>query len=156
MAGTDVSSIYNYREVEPMLATAGQPTEEQLCAVARDGFEVVINLALHDDPRYSLQDETASVTSLGMEYIHIPVNFQSPTESDLQAFFAAMDAHHNKKILVHCAANKRVTAFVGLYRINRLGWPADKAFALMHSVWEPDPVWTTFISEHLKKDLLTS
>jgi protein tyrosine phosphatase (PTP) superfamily phosphohydrolase (DUF442 family) len=152
MAKADVPSIYNYREVDVMFATAGQPTEEQLCSVARDGFEVVINLALHDDPRYSLKDEMASVTSLGMEYVHIPVAFQSPTESDLRKFFDAMDAHQNKKVLVHCAANKRVTAFVGLYWTLKLGWPADQAFALMHSVWEPDPVWSAFISEQTKKN----
>jgi len=147
----DVTSIYNYREVDAMLATAGQPTEEQLLLVARDGFQVVINLALHDDPRYSLKDETASVTSLGMVYVHIPVDFQSPTESDLQKFFAAMAAHRHQKVLVHCAANKRVTAFVGLYRTIKLGWPIDKAFALMHSVWEPDPVWAAFIEEQNSK-----
>ena len=151
MTNADVTSIYNYREVDATLATSGQPTEEQLLSVARDGFQVVINLALHDDPRYSLKDETASVTSLGMEYIHIPVDFQSPTESDLQTFFAAMDAHRQQKVLVHCAANKRVTAFVGLYRTIKLGWPADKAFALMHSVWEPDPVWAAFIEEQSSK-----
>ena len=99
MAKADVPSIYNYREVDAMFATAGQPTEEQLCSV-----------------------------------------------------FDAMDAHQNKKVLVHCAANKRVTAFVGLYRTLKLGWPADKAFALMHSVWEPDPVWLAFISKHTKKN----
>jgi uncharacterized protein (TIGR01244 family) len=151
LTNADVTSIYNYREVDATLATSGQPTEEQLLSVARDGFQVVINLALHDDPRYSLKDETASVTSLGMEYIHIPVDFQSPTESDLQTFFAAMDAHRQQKVLVHCAANKRVTAFVGLYRTIKLGWPVDKAFALMHSVWEPDRVWAAFIEEQNRK-----
>lgn len=147
-SGTE--EIYNYRKADAMLATSGQPTEEQLQYVAREGFQVVINLALHGDSRYSLKDETASVTSLGMKYIHIPVDFQSPTESDLQKFFDAMDAHQNEKVLVHCAANKRVTAFVGLYRTIKLGWPADKAFALMQSVWEPDPVWAEFISQRIK------
>ena len=34
-------------------------------------------------------------------------------------FCAAMDAHKGEKVLVHCAANYRVTAFMGLYRIIR-------------------------------------
>ena len=55
-------------------------------------------------------------------------------------------------MLVHCAANKRVTAFVGLYRTMKLGWPAEKAFALMHSVWEPDLVWSAFLADQLKKN----
>ena len=142
-----VDGIYNYRDVDGSLATSGQPNEEQLLYAARQGFEVVIDLALHGDPRYSLKDERASVRSLGMEYVHIPVDFQSPRQLDLEQFFSAMDAHRGKKILVHCAANKRVTAFLGLHRTMKLGWPVEKAFALMHTVWEPDPVWARFISE---------
>jgi len=36
--------IYNYRKVDDQLATAGQPTEEQLRAAAADGFVAFINL----------------------------------------------------------------------------------------------------------------
>jgi hypothetical protein len=37
----------------------------------------VINLALHNDARYSLRDEAATVRELGMRYIHIPVQFKA-------------------------------------------------------------------------------
>ncbi|MBT9613304.1 MAG: hypothetical protein IV108_08585 [Burkholderiales bacterium] len=40
--------INNFRWCAPDLATAGQPLEEELHAVANAGFEVVINLALLD------------------------------------------------------------------------------------------------------------
>jgi hypothetical protein len=62
-----------------------------------------------------------------------------------------MDANRARRMLVHCAANKRVTAFLGLYRIVRLGWDSEEAFALMHSVWEPDVVWSQFIERVLEK-----
>ena len=93
--------IYNYIRIDERLATSGQPSVDKLEAVAREGFEVVVNLALHDDPRYSLPDEARSVASLGMTYIHIPVKFDAPTEADLLAFFDAMDKHAGKKLLVH-------------------------------------------------------
>jgi len=111
----------------------------------------VINLALHDDPRYSLADEAGCVRGLGMDYVHIPVQFNAPTEENFRAFIAAMDTHRGKKILVHCAANYRVTAFVGLYRVLCEGWAADKAFEPMRSVWEPDRVWTQFIGNMLQR-----
>lgn len=110
---------------------------------------MVINLALHDDPRYSLRDEAGTVRDFGMQYIHIPVQFSSPTEEDFLAFCAAMDSHDGEKTLVHCAANYRVTAFIGLYRIIRKGWEPEKAWEPMRSVWQPDQVWTTFIAEML-------
>lgn len=146
-----ITDIYNYRAVDPELSTSGQPSEDELAAVARDGFEVVINLALHDDPRYSLADESGLVGSLGMQYVHIPVQFGAPTEADMLAFFAAMQETVGKKRLIHCAANKRVTAFLGLYRVLRQGQSQAQAFALMNSVWEPDAAWAPFIAAMLDR-----
>ncbi len=149
MDSAKVTDIYNYRVIDARLSTSGQPSVEELGAVARAGFEVVINLALHDDPRYSLTDEAGSVTGLGMTYVHIPVQFTAPTADDLLAYFAAMESHEGRRMLVHCAANKRVTAFLGLYRILRQGWDPEAAFAPMRDVWEPNAVWSSFISAML-------
>ena len=151
MDDPQLAEIYNYRRIDDTLATSGQPSVAQLSAVARAGFEVVVNLALHDDPRYSLPDETGAVTALGMTYVHIPVQFTAPTERDLLAFFDAMDRHQGRRVLVHCAANKRVTAFLGLYRVLRLNWETGPAFAPMNDVWEPTPVWASFIEAMLAK-----
>jgi uncharacterized protein (TIGR01244 family) len=145
----DLAGIYKHRAVDDTLGTSGQPTEAQLAAIAAAGFRTVVNLALHDDPRYSLPDEAATVRSLGMDYVHIPVQFSAPAEADLRAFFAAMDARHGEKVWVHCAANIRVSAFLGLYRTLRQGWPQDKAFELMRGLWEPDTVWSAFIAKAL-------
>ena len=144
-----ISDIYNFRQVSADLASSGQPREHQLAVIAEAGYNVVINLALHNDPRYSLPDEAASVRALGLDYVHIPVQFGAPTESDLEKFFAAMDQHASERIWVHCAANMRVSAFLGLYRTLRQGWPEAQAFTLMHEIWQPDPVWSKFIASQL-------
>lgn len=139
-----LEQIYNYRSVEPCLATSGQPDEEDLAAIAAAGYDVVVNLALHDDPRYSLKDERGTAQSLGMTYEHIPVIFTNPTKEDLNAFFAAMALHRNKRRWIHCAANKRVSTFVGLYLHLVEGKTMEAAFATERSVWEPNPVWAEF------------
>ena len=82
-----ITDIFNFLSINLSLSTSGQPTEAQLSSLADQGYEVIINLALQNDPRYSLPDETGLVTSLGMQYIHIPVQFDSPTELDLELFF---------------------------------------------------------------------
>ena len=151
MTADNLTGIYKYRAIDESLATSGQPSVAQLAAVAEAGFNTVINLALHDDPRYSLPDEAGTVRSLGLNYVHIPVLFGSPTEGDLVAFFAAMDAHRGEKVWVHCAANIRVSAFVGLYRVIKLGWPRDRAFELMNTLWEPNEVWTAFVEDMLAR-----
>src|SRR5262245_23098836 len=109
----EITDIYNYLRIDDRLSTSGQPSVEELGAAARAGFEVVINIALHDDPRYSLPDERGTVESLGMTYEHIPVKFDAPTEQDLFAFFDLMVQHSSRRMLLHCAANKRVTCFLG-------------------------------------------
>ena len=150
MASSRLDETYNFRPLDARVSTAGQPNEAQLSDAANRGVQVVINLALHDDPRYSLKDEAACVRTAGMEYVHIPVPFAAPSESDLLAFFDAMDEHRHKKVFVHCAANKRVTAFLGLYGVIRQGLAPVRAFAPMRSVWESDDVWKTFIERTLR------
>ncbi len=126
------------------------PTAEQMKEVADAGVKVVINLALANSPR-ALADEDKIVQSLGMKYIHIPVEWDHPTRQDLEEFFAAMDAHKNQKVHVHCQANYRATAFVALYRILREGWKQEDAIPIMEKIWNPEdfPVWQQFIDENL-------
>jgi uncharacterized protein (TIGR01244 family) len=151
MTASALSSIHNYRAVDDSLCTSGQPTVAQLAGIAAAGYTTVINLALHDDPRYSLPDEPGTVKSLGLTYVHIPVQFAGPTEADLLSFFAAIEAHGNEKLWVHCAANIRVSVFLGLYRVIKQGWEVERAFELMHELWRPNEVWAAFIQAALEK-----
>jgi uncharacterized protein (TIGR01244 family) len=149
MTISPLSCIRNVRVLDERLATSGQPSEAQLATIAAAGYEVLINLALHDDPRYSLADEAGAVAALGMRYVHIPVVFSDPHAEDLQAFFGAMDAHAGRRVWVHCAVNYRVGAFIGLWRVLRQGWPIDHAFAPLHELWAPDATWRSFIDEQI-------
>ena len=144
-----MDGIYKLLRIDDTLTTSGQPSEAQLGAVAGEGYDVVINLALHDDPRYSLPDEAGTVRALNMDYVHIPVQFKAPTLADLNRFFDTMDAAQGRKVFVHCAANIRVTTFLGLYRVLRLGWDRDRAFEPMRTIWQPYEVWSAFIAQAL-------
>ena len=137
--------IKNLVQVSERIATAGQPTEEQLKAVAAEGFAAVINLGLMD-PRYCLADERASVHATGMSYCHIPVEFGSPQQSQLEAFFAAMDSNADRKVFVHCAANYRVSCFMAMYLRVRWNWTEEQAYELIRATWEPDQVWRDFMA----------
>lgn len=151
MPSSPLAQIYNHRAVDDHLGTSGQPTVAQLGAIAQAGFTTVINLALHDDPRYSLPDEPGTVRALGMQYVHIPVQFAAPTRADLLAFFGAMDTHRGERLWVHCAANMRASAFLGLYRVRRQGVDDKSAFELMRDLWQPNAVWSAFIADALRE-----
>jgi protein tyrosine phosphatase (PTP) superfamily phosphohydrolase (DUF442 family) len=148
----DIHIIYNFLQLSDSLATAGQPSEEELESVATEGYEVVINLALAD-ASYSLLDEEVSVLKLGMEYVHIPVIWKNPIASNLDSFFESMRDYQGKKRFIHCAANKRVSSFIALHRIIRKGWDYDDAMRDMHRIWQPNTIWTDFIKNELSARL---
>src|SRR5258708_21827023 len=142
--------IYNFLPLSAQLLTSGMPTPEQLKSVSEAGVEVVINLALPTSEG-AVPNETQLVDSLGMSYVGIPVNWDHPTRESLVEFMDTMDAHRESRILVHCQANFRATAFVTLYRILRLGWTREQAFPDMNRIWNPKqhPIWDRFIEENL-------
>jgi protein tyrosine phosphatase (PTP) superfamily phosphohydrolase (DUF442 family) len=139
-----ITDIRNFVVIDERLATAGQPTEDQLRDVAADGYAAVVNLGLLD-PKYCLPDEAGLVASLGMAYRHIPVKFDAPAVDDFRAFVAAMDERAGARTFVHCAANYRVTTFVSLYGELRLGWLRSHADELARRVWSPNDTWLAFI-----------
>jgi uncharacterized protein (TIGR01244 family) len=142
-----VDEIYNAIQVHEGLLTGGQPTEDQLRAVAADGFARVINLA-PVEPGRSLPDEAGLVQSLKMSYIHIPVAWTEPKPSDFEAFEQAMGQVTESKTLVHCMANFRVTAFYSLYAQKHLGWSEQQADAFRAKIWQGSnyPIWEDFIA----------
>ena len=145
-----MNDIFNYLYYNEKLSGSGMPTAEQMRSVAESGVEVVINLGPHDVPQ-AIPNEAELVTSLGMEYINIPILWRAPESESLTQFMDAMDARKDKKIHVHCEANYRASAFVMLYRVKRLGWQAAQAIEVMEKMWNPEdfPVWSRFLDEHL-------
>jgi protein tyrosine phosphatase (PTP) superfamily phosphohydrolase (DUF442 family) len=73
------------------------------------GVRHIVNLGLHTHEK-ALPDEAASVSRLGMTYIHIPVDFQNPTDDDFDQFCAAMEQLKEVPVHVDCVANNRVSA----------------------------------------------
>ncbi len=139
-----LASIFNYLPLSASLVTAGQPTEAQLAAVKAAGFQRVINLAPHGLEN-SLPDEAGVVKGLGMDYVHIPVDFKNPTDADFAAFCSAMAQAKDQKALVHCAANMRVSAFMYRYRTQVLGEDKTLAEQDLHRIWKPFGAWADFI-----------
>src|SRR5574341_1800462 len=144
--------IYNFLPLSEKLFTGGMPKTEQLRDASRQGVQVVINLAPHDVPN-AVPNEAALVISLGMQYINIPINWNTPTKEGLDRVIDAMNEHKDSKILVHCEANFRASAFVSMYRILREGWKPEEALGVMHKIWDEDayPIWKMFIEDTLKR-----
>ena len=146
-----VDQAYNYKNVDESLSTSGLLSEEQLGMLSQEGYDVVINL-LPEDSEYAIAKEQCIVKGQGLEYVYIPVDFSEPTTENYQKFATAIKEHSNKKVMVHCAANYRVSAFYAIYASQYLGWSASQAEDFIASIWNLNeyPQWEDFVTTKLQ------
>lgn len=146
---TALDSFPDARRAGERLWTSGQPDAGQLAAAAGQGIRCVVNLALPSSPK-ALPDERAVVEAAGMEYVHIPVLFDQPTEADYLRLESELDQRSGQPVLVHCARNFRVSAFVAVYRVRRQGWTRENALRDLETFWKPEPAWAALLDALLR------
>lgn len=147
-AQSTLSDVLNLREYSDTFASSGQPTAEQFEAIRDAGYERVIYIAFTTNDN-ALANADQVVKGLGMDYLHIPVDWNNPTKRDFYAFADAMQRNPEQKTLLHCQVNARATAFSFLYRVVYEDVPVAEAKADMNSVWQPNETWRDLIFEVL-------
>ena len=140
-----LEDIINILVLSDRIVTAGQPTASQYPAIAVAGYQTVVNLALEESAN-ALPNEGAISASLGLEYIHIPVLWETPKLDNFEEFVRVMSQRNDRQIFVHCAANKRVSAFMYLYHQIVDGIDEATAQLSLAKIWVPNLVWQTFIN----------
>jgi len=143
------NSILNCITISDRITSSGQPDAIQFEAISQAGFQVIINLAMPNSDN-AISNEGSLVTSLGMTYIHIPVPFDSPSLEHLKLFFHFMQTCSDKHVWVHCAVNKRASAFLYLYQTQILNIPAIDAKNFLLPEWIPDTIWQKFLALDVK------
>lgn len=138
-------NILNHIQVLDNLHTSGQPNPEEFEQIRDAGVATVMNLAMPDS-NGALENEAHLVTSFGMNYVHIPVQWENPQEEQFELFRSILTKQLPRKIVwVHCAMNWRVSSFVYLFKINELGIDRQAAYSDLLKVWSPNDVWEQFI-----------
>ncbi len=94
------------------VATAGQPSPEQLRAARDRGIKRVVNLRPHSEPIG--YDEAALALELGLDYVNIPVAGPGDLSVDNVRRLDAALADAGGAVLVHCASSNRVGALFAL------------------------------------------
>ena len=138
----------NSCQIFDWLWTSGQISPDDIARMPAMGIEIVMNLAMLTSPG-ALPNEDRLVTSLGLTYIHLPVNWEVPLRADFERFTRLLNALHGTPTWLHCAMNMRVSAFVYLHR--RLALDHDHATAAppMLAIWQPNETWQAFIDSIL-------
>jgi protein tyrosine phosphatase (PTP) superfamily phosphohydrolase (DUF442 family) len=144
-----MENILNYIKINENISTSGQPSVEQFELISKCGYEVVINLALHDASN-AIESEDEIVTRLGLSYFHIPVIFDNPTEEQLRLFLDLLSMNEDRKVWVHCALNYRVSAFMYIFHKYYLQTPFDDIDLSLLEQWKPSPKWQDLMKIELE------
>jgi uncharacterized protein (TIGR01244 family) len=126
-AQTDPGPIRNFLQVTPEFCTSGQPRVEHFAKLKADGVKAVLNLRQPGEHR--AEEEQEAVKAAGLKYFNIPVNYQNPTDANVDEFLKITDDASNRPMLIHCTAAIRVAAFWMIRRVLRDGMTVDDALA---------------------------
>jgi protein tyrosine phosphatase (PTP) superfamily phosphohydrolase (DUF442 family) len=138
---TSLENIKNFSMISTTLASSGMPTNTELMLVKESGYQHIINLIPGD-----FSDEQQHITTLGMSFEQIAVDWNKPTLADFKHFVRLMDGYQKDKVLVHCRLNYRASAFVYLYQTTQLKVDELIAKEQMNAVWQPEDVWLEYIN----------
>jgi len=143
-----MESILNYCQLTDLIATSGQPGEDQFALIANAGYETVVNLAMPAKVENTVFNEGSIVAGLGMNYFYIPVPWESPELKHLRLFTTILDALKGQKVWVHCMVNARVSAFMYQYLTQTKGIDSEAAKSPLLKKWETkmEPQWQQFMA----------
>ncbi len=140
----------NVVPIADKLATSGQPPASSLAVLSAEGFQAVIYLA-PNTVQDAVPEEQDLLRQQGVEFVHIPIPFDAPSEAHLQAAFAALDRLSGKKTLVHCQVNFRASTVTFLYRVLRLHQDPALAWEAVTRVWVPQGPWRKLVTDQLTR-----
>ncbi len=132
----------------PLLVTAGQPDRASLLKLKAEGYAAVISLA-PGNTADAVADEAEILRAQGIEFVHVPIPWQAPEASHLQATAAALKRYQGKKVLVHCQMNMRASAVTFLYRTIYAQEEPAAAWVAVKKVWTPKDQWAKYVDEQL-------
>lgn len=137
-----IAGIPNSGKISDHLYRGAQPRDPGLVELKKLGVTTIVNLRDEDQPKISWEEKRAE--TLGIRFVHIPVNGWSiPTNEQAAKFLALFRDNPQETIFVHCRfGDDRTGVFVALYRIAIEKLSAEKAVKEMYyfgfnGFWHP-------------------
>jgi protein tyrosine phosphatase (PTP) superfamily phosphohydrolase (DUF442 family) len=137
-----IPGVPNAGKVTEVLYRGAQPREMGLSQLKVLGISTVVDLRSED--REKIAWERKHVESLGMRFVHIPVDgWDPPTDEQVVQFLSLMQNNPSQKIFVHCHfGDDRTSVFIAAYRMVSEKWAAEKAIKEMYffgfnGLWHP-------------------
>ena len=121
------SLLVNGRQPLPGVLTGGQPSLEQLAAIAAAGYKTLVNLRTPAEAPPAVADRARE---LGLQYVELPVaGAQDLTPEKAAALGALLAERGSGPVAIYCASGNRAGALLALEQAQVEGRPAAEALA---------------------------
>jgi protein-tyrosine phosphatase len=124
--------IENFGVVDGRIFRGAQPEEDDYRKLAALGVTTIVDLRGDAEDYARVEAERA-----GLEYVNIKLKSTGrPNDAAVRTFLDTLDRTFargaDSKAYVHCAGGRhRTGSMIGVYRLVRNGWTADRAYAEM-------------------------
>src|SRR5882672_7380816 len=149
----DIAGISTFAQIESTIACGGSTTPGAIQEIKKMGFKSVINLRLASEDGAQVEAEGAAVKAVGMNYVHLPFDMQTPDPKLIDNFIAAVTLPANQPAYVHCAAGGRAAALWMVKRVLADGWDESRALTEANALGLNDrfrPFALNYIHSHGK------
>ena len=140
-----LAQIPTFSVIHEHLFSSAQPSIEQLKLIKEYGCSTVINLALSNAPNH-IENEDRICLDLGLNYIHIPIDWETPSAEQCLLVLDLIDhLVQNEIVWIHCTKNDRSSCLMYVYRQFYMNMDMPTSQDLLHEIWEPNETWTGLI-----------
>ncbi len=137
-----IAGIPNAGKITDVLYRGAQPNGVGLSELKLLGITTIVDLRAED--REKVEWERKHAESLGLRFVHIPVDgWSAPTNEQIVQFLSLLHDNPGQKIFVHCHFGEdRTSVFIAAYRIASDKWPVEQAIKEMYffgfnGLWHP-------------------
>jgi len=137
-----IAGIPHAGKISETIYRGAQPQEVGFSELKLLGITTIVDLRSED--REKVEWERKHAESLGMRFVHIPVNgWSPPTDEQVVQFLSLLRDNPGQKVFMHCHFGEdRTGVFTAIYRIAFEKWSADQAIKEMYffgfnGAWHP-------------------
>jgi tyrosine-protein phosphatase SIW14 len=137
-----INGIPNAGKITEVLYRGAQPREVGFSELKILGVATIVDLRQED--RETIAWERKHVESLGMRFVHIPVDgWSPPSDEQVAQFLFLLRDNPGKKVFVHCRfGDDRTSVFIAAYRMAMEKWSSEQATKEMYffgfnGFWHP-------------------
>jgi tyrosine-protein phosphatase SIW14 len=145
-----IAGVPNSGKINDHLYRGAQPRDAGLLELKKLGVTTIVDLRGEDPEKSGWEEKRAE--SLGIRFVHIPVDgWSPPTNEQVAQFLSLFRENSQEKVFVHCRyGDDRTGVFVASYRMAFEKLPAEQALKEMYyfgfnGTWHPS--MATFVRE---------